>query len=151
MHLIPLFSEQECVSHSALSGVAHTPQKPELYELGRARYGPYLLVYLNLPDCQEEIFLVNLTSFSQFPLAILFILLYTKPIKDDLPLIRRVHRFGGAPGGKPTVSSCQVPSSRWFSPTAVTVTYCCTFTASPWLPTRVRIEGSPAFPEKERK
>jgi hypothetical protein len=90
-------------------------------------------------------------SFSKIPLAFLFILLYTEPIKDDLPLIRRVHRFGGAPGGKPTVSSCQVPSSRWFSPTAVTVTYCCTFTASPWLPTRVRIEGSPAFPEIERK
>ena len=34
-HLVPLFSEQECVSSSVLSGVAHVPQKPELYRIFR--------------------------------------------------------------------------------------------------------------------
>ena len=90
---------------------------------------------------------VKMSSFSNFPLAILFTLLYTNLTKDDLPLVRRVHRFGGAPGGKPTVSSCQVPFSRWFSPAAETVTLRCTFTTSPWLPTRVRSKA----PQPSRK
>ena len=159
-HRIPLFSEQECVSRGTGAGSRISHKSRSCMNLflifsipqgaGLSRCNP-LRPHRTDIQTPRKTHLVNLPSFSKFPLAILFILLYTKPIKDDLPLIRRVHRFGGAPGGKPTVSSCQVPPSRWFSITAVTVTHCCTFTTSPWLPTRVRIEGSPAFPEKEWK
>ena len=62
-NLIPLFSEQECVSHSALSGVAHTPQKPELYKIGWKRRCFQFLVYPAQEKSQEK----SLFSFSVLP------------------------------------------------------------------------------------
>ena len=56
-HLVPLFSEQECVSHSVLSEVAHVPQKPEQYGIVTSRAIGICsnLVYPLHPICQGHL------------------------------------------------------------------------------------------------